>query len=188
MGELGTASDDRVAALVAALLGVRTDHASAQFDAAIEAALTANRLDVQTARSLRFWQRASVQAVEDYASAVLPTAFAAADIANQQGVDDTVEAAVAWDAAQPVATAWDAAQPAVTATAGAADAPPARREVAIRYVTAQHGPTVATQHRSTKETEQAVRAAFRARGARSEERSQRKEEQDRDHARATTSA
>ncbi|HTC68560.1 MAG TPA: hypothetical protein VK662_03250, partial [Acidothermaceae bacterium] len=70
---MSNVADDRVTALVAALLGVRTDHASARFDAEIDAALTANRLDVQTARALRFWQRASVQAVEDYAGAVLPT-------------------------------------------------------------------------------------------------------------------
>jgi hypothetical protein len=167
MSELRHASADRVTALVAALLGVRTDHASAQFDAAIEAALTANRLDVQTARTLRFWQRASVQAVEDYAGAVLPQALAAADIANRQGADDTVEAGTAWQAAQP------------TATATAAEAPPARREVAIRYVTAEH--------RSIKETELAVRAAFRGRSTPRND-SARWEEEDRDHARAATSA
>jgi hypothetical protein len=169
MSNVGQTDQDRVAALVASLLGVRTDHASARFDAEIEAALTANRLDVQTARALRFWQRASVRAVEDYAGAVLPTvlpALAAAHNANQQGADDTVDAATAWDAAQPAAAA-----------AGAAT-PPARREVAIRYVTAQ---------RSAQETEQAVRAAFRARGAQWEERAPLKGK-DRDHARAATSA
>ena len=169
MSEPGRPSEDRVAGLVAALLGVRTDHASARFDAEIEAALTANRLDVQTARALRFWQRASVQAVEDYATAVLPTVLpvlAAAGDANEQGADDSAETATAWDAAQ-------------LATAAAAASPPARREVAIRYIT--------TRHRSAKETEQAVRAAFRARGLQTEERAQQVEE-DRDHARATTSA
>jgi hypothetical protein len=170
MGEPGHPNQDRVAVLVAALLGVRTDHASAQFDAEIESALTANRLDVQTARALRFWQRASVQAVEEYAGVVLPAALpvlAAADHANQQGADDIAEAVAAWHAAQPAATATAAA------------APPARREVAIRYVRAEH--------RSIKETEQAVRAAFRARSAPSDERA-RQVEEDRDHARAATSA
>jgi hypothetical protein len=184
MSEVGPASDDRVAALVAALLGVRTDHASAQFDAAIEAALMANRLDVQTARSLRFWQRASVQAVEDYAGAVLPAALAASGHANQQGADDTVEAAIAWDAAQPTA---NATAPAYATAAAAEPAPPARREVAIRYVTANHRSSVTAQHRSPKETEQAVRAAFRARSLQSEDRA-RFEQEDRDHARAATSA
>jgi hypothetical protein len=179
--------EDRVTAVVAALLGVRTDHASARFDAEIESALTANRLDVQTARALRFWQRASVQAVTDYAAAVLPAVLpvlAATDDANRQGADDIAEAATAWGAAQPAAD-----------TTVADAAPPARPEVAIRYVTAQHRPivvsehrpTVAPEHRSPKETEQAVRAAFRAR-ATSDQHARREEEEDRDHARTATSA
>jgi hypothetical protein len=178
MSELAHPSDDRVAALVAALLGVRTDYASAQFDAEIDEALTANRLDVQTARALRFWQRASVQAVEEFASVVLPTvlpALAAADNANRQGADDALEAAAAWREVQPAATA---ATPAAASAATTAASP--RREVTIRYVPGQR--------RSVKETEQAVRAAFRARSARPDERARREEEEDRDHARAATSA
>src|SRR5450432_1689008 len=77
---------DRMAALVAALLGVRTDHASARFDAEIDAALAANALDVQTARALRFWQRASVQEVEDSTAGVLPLALAARGDADRQGL------------------------------------------------------------------------------------------------------
>ncbi len=62
----------RYTALVAALLGVRTDYASTRFDSEVAAALAANRLDVATARTLRWWQRASVREVEGYANSVLP--------------------------------------------------------------------------------------------------------------------
>jgi hypothetical protein len=128
-------SNDRVAALVAALLGVRTDHASARFDAAVDAALTANRVDVQTARALRFWQRASVQAVEDYIGAALPGALTARDEAQRQGSIEAAEAATAWERAQ-------AAQP---------------TQLTRRLISLRVGET---SHRSAKETEQAVRAAL----------------------------
>ena len=67
---------DRYTALVAALLGVRTDYASTRFDAEVTAALAANRLDVATARTLRWWQRESVREVEGYANQVLPVVLA----------------------------------------------------------------------------------------------------------------
>jgi len=126
---------DRLAALVAALLGVRTDHASARFDAEVEAALAANRIDVKTARALRFWQRASVQAVEEYIGTALPGALAARDSADSQGSTDAAEAAAAWEQAQ-------AAQP-IRLT---------RRLVPLR----ESRPA----HRSVEETQQAVRAAL----------------------------
>ena len=128
-------ANERMAALVAALLGVRTDHASARFDAEVETALTANRVDVQTARALRFWQRASVQAVEEYIGAALPGALTARDEAQRQGSIDAAEAATAWEQAQ-------AAQPTQLT----------RRLIALRVG--------ATSHRSAKETERAVRTAL----------------------------
>jgi hypothetical protein len=152
---------DRLAALVAALLGVRTDHASARFDAEIDAALAANSLDAQTARVLRFWQRASVQAVEDYAAGVLPVALAARDDADHQGADDVVETAAAWQAAQ----AAQAAQPVPLRHDSTPDAPP--------------------RHRSVRETEQAVRAALRARDAQVDAPAQ-LEGKDTGHVRAAT--
>jgi hypothetical protein len=150
---------DRVAALVAALLGVRTDHASARFDAEIDAALAANALDVQTARSLRFWQRASVQAVEDYTAGVLPVALAAGADADREGADDVIEAAAAWQEAQ-------AAQPAPILDGSTPDARP--------------------RHRSVSETEQAVRAALRTRNAQVDGSLQ-FEGKDSGHARSATS-
>jgi hypothetical protein len=157
---------DRVAALVAALLGVRTDHASARFDAEIDAALAANALDVQTARALRFWQRASVQAVEDYTAGVLPVALAAGADADREGADDVVEASAAWQEAQ-------------TAQA----APAAQSAPILDDSTPAAGP----RHRTVGETEQAVRAALRTRTAQVDGSPQ-FDGKDSGHARSTTSA
>jgi len=128
-------ANDRMAALVAALLGVRTDHASARFDAEVNAAIAANRVDVQTARALRFWQRASVQAVEEYIGAALPGALTARDEAQRQGSIDAAEAAAAWEQAK-------ATQP---------------TQLTRRLIPLREG---ATSYRSAKETEQAIRAAL----------------------------
>jgi hypothetical protein len=163
---------DRVAALVAALLGVRIDHASARFDAEIDAALAANALDVQTARALRFWQRASVQAVEDYTAGVLPVALAARGDADRQGLDDVIEAAAAWEKAQ---TAQEA---------HAAQDVQAARPAPIRN---DSTPDAGPRHRSVSETEQAVRAALRTRNAQGDGSPQ-FEGKDSGHARSTTSA
>jgi hypothetical protein len=146
---------DRLAILVGALLGVRTDHASARFDAELGAALTTGRVDVQTARALRFSQRASVQAVEEYIGAVLPAAFNARDAADRQGSLDAAEATAAWQAAQAAQAAraqavepTDAAEPSRATEATQLT----RRLISLR--------DSGTQHRSAKETEQAVRAAL----------------------------
>jgi hypothetical protein len=157
---------DRVAALVAALLGVRTDHASARFDTEIDAALAANTLDVQTARALRFWQRASVQAVEDYAAGVLPVALAAGDDADRQGADDVIEAAAAWQEAHK-----------------AQEAHTAQETRVLDDSTPDAGPP----HRSVSETEKAVRAALRTRNAQVDGSPQ-FEGKDSGHDRSTTSA
>jgi hypothetical protein len=146
-------ASQRLAALVGALLGVRTDHASARFDAEIAAALTAHRVDEQTARALRFWQRASVEAVEEYIGTVLPVAFTARDDADRQGSVDTAEAAAAWQAAQST-------QPTHTTqpTEPARSAEPRQAtQLTRRLISLRDG---TTRYRSAKETEQAVRAAL----------------------------
>jgi hypothetical protein len=57
---------------VAALLDATPDDAMARFDAELAAAVDAGRLDADTARTLRWWQRESVRAVRDHAAVVLP--------------------------------------------------------------------------------------------------------------------
>ncbi|HEY0869389.1 MAG TPA: hypothetical protein VGD55_03240 [Acidothermaceae bacterium] len=140
-------ANDRMAALVAALLGVRIDHASVRFDAEVDAALAANRIDVQTARALRFWQRASVQAVEEYIGAALPGALTARDDADLQGSIDAAQAAAAWEQSQAALPTQPAERaPVVTPT-----------QLRRRLVSLRVSPP---SHRSAKETEQAVRAAL----------------------------
>src|SRR5665213_527934 len=93
---------DRYTALVAALLGVRPDYASTRFDAEIAAALAANRLDVATARTLRWWHRASVREVEAYANSVLLVVLATRSEADTRAAIDSDESAASWQQAHVV--------------------------------------------------------------------------------------
>jgi hypothetical protein len=154
------ASLDRYTALVAALLGVRTDYASTRFDTEIAAALAANRLDVATARTLRWWQRASVREVEGYANSVLPVVLATRSEADTTAASDNDESAASWQQVQtvlPEATFISEA----TVLPEAAAVPPAPVEAPrqSRVITI---PDPATRRRSAKEIQQAVREALRA--------------------------
>jgi hypothetical protein len=60
------------AELVTAVADARPDPATERFDAEIESALTAGRLDEQLARTLRWWQRESVRGVREHLADVLP--------------------------------------------------------------------------------------------------------------------
>jgi hypothetical protein len=144
----GGASTDRYTALVAALLGVRTDYASSRFDAEVAAALAANRLDVATARTLRWWQRASVREVEGYVGTVVPAALATRTEADTVAAMGNDESATAWEQAQVVLPE-AAAVPAVPV-----EAPKPSRVITI--------PDPSTRRRSANEIQQAVREALRA--------------------------
>ncbi|MDQ1484772.1 MAG: hypothetical protein QOJ62_465 [Actinomycetota bacterium] len=90
---------DRYAAVVAALLDVRIDHPTAQFDAELDAGVADGRIDAPTARALRWWQRASMRAAETYAAAVVPGAIAAseaADSADARAAADADDLAATW--------------------------------------------------------------------------------------------
>jgi hypothetical protein len=161
---------DRYTALVAALLGVRTDYASARFDAEVAAALAANRLDVATARTLRWWQRASVREVEGYAGSVLPAVLATRSDADTVAAIDSDEVAASWQRAQAQApattpltvpaTAPDTVVlPDLAAPAAAVRVAPAESRLPTRVITI---PDPSTRRRSASEIQQAVRAALRA--------------------------
>jgi hypothetical protein len=178
----GGASLDRYAALVAALLGVRTDYASSRFDAEVTAALAANRLDVATARTLRWWQRESVREVEGYANRVLPVVLATRSDADATAAIVFDESAASWQQAQvvlPEAAALTdpaaVAEPAVVAEAAVPEAAvPAEAAVPPEAVAVPQAPDAprpsrvitipdpATRRRSAKEIQQAVREALRA--------------------------
>jgi len=159
---------ERYTALVAALLGVRTDYASTRFDSEVAAALAANRLDVATARTLRWWQRASVREVEGYASGVLPVVLATRADADTTAAIDTDESAASWQRAQIIKPS----PPPVTVSAPAADT--VLPEAALAQPTPEESPRPSrvitipdpsTRRRSPKEIQQAVREALRATAA-----------------------
>lgn len=94
---------ERYRAVVSALLDVRPDHVGGYFDEALDAALAANRVDVHLARTLRWWQRASVRAAEDFVAQVIPTVMAALDDADIAAERDAAANATAWRQAQAIA-------------------------------------------------------------------------------------
>jgi hypothetical protein len=65
--------------LVAGLLDAREDLATARFDVALTAAVTAGEVSADSARTLRFWQRSAVRELLAHAQDVLPPALAALD-------------------------------------------------------------------------------------------------------------
>ena len=89
----------RYRAVVSALLDVRPDHVGGYFDEALDAALAANRVDVHLARTLRWWQRASVRAAEDFVVQIMPTVMAALDDADITAERDAAANAIAWQQA-----------------------------------------------------------------------------------------
>jgi hypothetical protein len=110
-----------LADLVAGLLDARTDPATERFDAELVAAEDAGRIDPQTAKVLRWWQREAQRSLVDHARIVLPPTLLALEQAAS-GADREVDAAAAsW--ARAVADDSDPATPATTPSAAAA--PPA---------------------------------------------------------------
>jgi hypothetical protein len=93
----------RYRAVVSALLDVRPDHVGGYFDEALDAALAANRVDVHLARTLRWWQRASVRAAEDFVVQIMPTVMAALDHADITAERDAAANAIAWQQALAIA-------------------------------------------------------------------------------------
>ena len=94
---------DRYRAVVSALLDVRPDHLGGYFDEALDSALAANRVDVHVARTLRWWQRASVRATEDFVAQMMPIVMAALDDADAAAERDAAANRVAWQQALAIA-------------------------------------------------------------------------------------
>lgn len=70
--------------LVAGLIDAREDPASARFDDELDRAVAAGTVTAETARRLRFWQRASVRAMADHVRSVIPTAIGALDASRRE--------------------------------------------------------------------------------------------------------
>ena len=80
--------------LVAGLLDARLDPATERFDAELAAAEEDGRVDPQTAKVLRWWQREAQRALVEHARVVLPATLLALEQAAS-GADREVEAAAA---------------------------------------------------------------------------------------------
>ncbi len=72
------------AELVAGLIDARDRAAEERFDAELEAAEVAGRVDPETARTLRWWQRESLRAVVSQAEMVVPPTLAALETAAHE--------------------------------------------------------------------------------------------------------
>ena len=78
------------AELVAGLLDVRVDAATDRFDAELAAAEDEGRVDPQTAKVLRWWQRETLRALVEHARTVVPPTLLALE-ESAEGVDRDVE-------------------------------------------------------------------------------------------------
>ena len=77
--------------LVGGLLDARLDPATERFDEELAAAVAEGTVTGDAARTLRFWQRASVRGLVDHARHVLPPALTALDAARDES-QETVDA------------------------------------------------------------------------------------------------
>jgi hypothetical protein len=178
---------DRYSAVVDALLGVRTDYAGARYDAAVDAALAAHRIDLDTARELRWWQRASVQAAQDYAATLVSQVLAACERADAEAAADAAELAGSWQQAKEVlvggaaparsypalpahpAPGPETTGPETTGTQAEENQPAIRWNAPTRLIAVpdtrpdtRHTPRTLPRRASVEETQQAVRAALRS--------------------------
>ena len=104
--------------LLAALLAVRSDPATARFDAEIAAAEARGSIDGPTARTLRWWQRESMRGLSDHLAEVLPdllTHLFAAQAAASESVADSADS---WSLASGLA------EPSLAPASGGSSGPP----------------------------------------------------------------
>jgi hypothetical protein len=116
--------------LVAGLLDLRSDPATERFDAELAAAEEEGRIDPQTAKVLRWWQRESLRTMVEHASVVVPPTMLALEQAATGSEREVEVSAQSWARAagdsftgeHAVASAADAAAADGAADAGDADA------------------------------------------------------------------
>jgi hypothetical protein len=85
--------------LVGGLLDARVDPATEHFDAELSAALAAGTVTAEAARTLRFWQRASVRGLVEHARNVLPPALSALEAAQEESKETVAAEQRSWTAA-----------------------------------------------------------------------------------------
>jgi hypothetical protein len=82
--------------LVAGLLDVRHDPATERFDAELAAAEQDGRVDLQTAKVLRWWQREALRSLVEHARQVVPPTLMALETAEHGANADAVESSQSW--------------------------------------------------------------------------------------------
>jgi hypothetical protein len=82
--------------LVAGLLDLRSDPATERFDAELAAAEEEGRIDPQTAKVLRWWQRESLRTMVEHASAVVPPTMLALEQAATGSEREVEVSAQSW--------------------------------------------------------------------------------------------
>jgi hypothetical protein len=82
--------------LVGGLLDARLDPATEHFDAELSAALAAGTVTAEAARTLRFWQRASVRGLVEHARNVLPPALSALEAAQEESKETVAAEQRSW--------------------------------------------------------------------------------------------
>ncbi|HET9188826.1 MAG TPA: hypothetical protein VFN80_12755 [Acidothermaceae bacterium] len=108
-----------IAQALEALFAARHDDATARFDAELTAAIAEGRIDDETARTLRWWQRESVRGARSYLADLLPGVLHADDAAQRRSRAQVDLAAASWQEATDVVRA---AKPSAADAASAADA------------------------------------------------------------------
>ena len=82
--------------LVAGLLDLRSDPATERFDAELAAAEDEGRIDPQTSKVLRWWQRESLRTMVEHASAVVPPTMLALEAAAGGSEREVESSAQSW--------------------------------------------------------------------------------------------
>jgi hypothetical protein len=100
MGSSASSRETAYAGLVAGLLEARIDPVTERFDAELAAAVDAGTVTPEAARTLRFWQRASLRALVDHGRSVLPPALGALEAARQESLTAVATEQEAWQAAR----------------------------------------------------------------------------------------
>jgi hypothetical protein len=85
-----------LADLVAGLLDARVDPATDRFDAELAAAEDDGRIDAQTAKVLRWWQREAQRALVEHARVVLPPTLLALEQAASGAGREVEASAASW--------------------------------------------------------------------------------------------
>jgi hypothetical protein len=97
--------------LVGGLLDARTDPATARFDAELAVFVTNGTVSPEAARTLRFWQRASLRNLVDHARVVLPPALAALEAARTHSSQTVFAEEEWWSESRPAGDVVDKPDP-----------------------------------------------------------------------------